>query len=117
MKNIKDITDNLREISARYASLIGRWRDARPYSQEVASLHATFKMYDSQAGEVFASGAVGNLLDEIEYLWAELAERDKLLCRIARNPENVAFNTMLRDDLIRKVAAIDAAAMAPKEQT
>lgn len=62
----------MRELSDSYAQLMARWRDALPYSQEVANLDATFKAKDRTAGSFFASGGAAAVLDRIEALEAEL---------------------------------------------
>jgi hypothetical protein len=64
----------LRAISDEYAALMLRWKDAQPYTQEIADLHATFKASDRTAGEAFGRGEVGRLLDENKQLRAMLTK-------------------------------------------
>lgn len=54
--------DAMQKIQAEYDSLVERWREARPYSQEVANLHATFKAFDSRLGKLIEGGLFKRLL-------------------------------------------------------
>jgi hypothetical protein len=64
----------LQSIVSEYETLGQRWRDAAPYSQEVANLDATFKARERAIGAAVANGLFSRilaLLSEVEALRAD----------------------------------------------
>lgn len=52
----------IQQLQAEHDRLLERWKDASPYSQEVANLHASFKAWDSRVGKLVADGLFKRIL-------------------------------------------------------
>ena len=55
----------LQRMQSEYELLGRRWRDASPYSQEVANLSATFKARDAELGRAVIGGLFKRMLEHV----------------------------------------------------
>ena len=55
----------LERMQREYNSLTEQWREARPYSQEVANLNATFKARDAELGRAVVGGLFTRMLAHV----------------------------------------------------
>lgn len=60
----KDI-QAMRAMQDEYDSLLERWKNASPYSQEVANLHASFKARERKLGELVEGGLFRRMLEAL----------------------------------------------------